>query len=141
MDAACLIGKVGSTDFATSAMNKDTSMISIYGLKNCDTCRKALKWLQAEGIEHEFKDVLANELTNTQVQGWIDTVGWETLLNRRGTTWRKLSDAEKDRVDAAKAKALMVAQPALIKRPVFDTGSTVIVGFKDAEVEALRVAS
>ena len=141
MDAACLIGKVGAANFATSAMDKDTSMISIYGLKNCDTCRKALKWLQAEGIEYEFKDIRADKLTDTKVQGWIDSVGWEILLNRRGTTWRKLSDAEKDPVDATKAKALMVAHPALIKRPVFDTGSTVIVGFKDAEVEALRIAS
>ena len=115
-------------------------MISIYGLKNCDTCRKALKWLQAEGIEHEFKDVRADGLTDAQVQGWIDAVGWETLLNRRGTTWRKLPDAEKDGVDAARAKALMMEQAALIKRPVFEAGSTVIVGFKDAEVEALRAA-
>ena len=115
-------------------------MISIYGLKNCDTCRKALKWLQAEGIEHEFKDVRADGLTDAQVKGWIDAVGWETLLNRRGTTWRKLSDAEKDGVDAAKAKALMMEKAALIKRPVFESGSTVIVGFKDAEVEALRAA-
>ena len=115
-------------------------MISIYGLKNCDTCRKALKWLQAEGIEHEFKDVRADGLTDAQVQGWIDAVGWETLLNRWGTTWRKLSDAEKHGVDAAKAKALMMEQAALIKRPVFEAGSTVIVGFKDVEVEALRAA-
>jgi arsenate reductase len=141
MDAACLMGKVGAANFATSTKNEDISMISIYGLKNCDTCRKALKWLQAEGIKHEFKDIRAGELTDTQVQGWIDAVGWETLLNRRGTTWHKLSDAEKEGVDATKAKALMVAQPTLIKRPVFETGLTVIVGFKDAEVEALHAAS
>lgn len=115
-------------------------MITMYGLKNCDTCRKALKWLQAEGIEHEFKDVRADGLTDPQVQNWLDHVGWEVLLNRRGTTWRKLSDDEKDNVDANKAKALMLEQPALIKRPVFETGSSIVVGFKDAEVEALRAA-
>lgn len=74
------------------------------------------------------------------MDGWIDAVGWETLLNRRGTTWRKLADADKEDVDEARAKALMLAQPALIKRPVFETGTTVIVGFKEAEINALRSA-
>ena len=80
-------------------------MISIYGLKNCDTCRKALKWLEAEGIAHEFKDIRADGFSDAQLDNWVATAGWETLLNRRGTTWRKLSDAEKDGVDEAKAKA------------------------------------
>ena len=68
-------------------------MISIYGLKNCDTCRKALKWLEAEGIAHELKDIRADGFSDAQLDNWVATTGWETLLNRRGTTWRKLSDA------------------------------------------------
>ena len=115
-------------------------MITLYGLKNCDTCRKALKWMTSEGIKHTFKDIRADGVTEGQMDGWIDAVGWETLLNRRGTTWRKLAAADKEGVDAARAKALMLAQPALIKRPVFETGTTVIVGFKEAEINALRSA-
>lgn len=140
MDAASLSGKVEAVNLSASTNIRGRFMITMYGLKNCDTCRKALKWLQAEGIEHEFKDVRADGLTDPQVQNWLDHVGWEVLLNRRGTTWRKLSDDEKDNVDANKAKALMLEQPALIKRPVFETGSSIVVGFKDAEVEALRAA-
>ena len=116
-------------------------MIEIYGLKNCDTCRKALKWLEAEGIEHAFKDIRADGFSEAQLQSWVDAVGWETLLNRRGTTWRKLPDDQKDGVDEARAKALMQDQPALIKRPVFETGSGVVVGFKEAEMAALKAAS
>ena len=116
-------------------------MISIYGLKNCDTCRKALEWLEAEGIAHEFKDIRADGFSDAQLDNWVATTGWETLLNRRGTTWRKLSDAEKDGVDESKAKELMRDQPALIKRPVFETKSGVVVGFKTAEMEALKASA
>ena len=116
-------------------------MISIYGLKNCDTCRKALKWLEAEGIAHEFKDIRADGFSDEQLDNWVATAGWETLLNRRGTTWRKLSDAEKDSVDESKAKDLMRDQPALIKRPVFETKSGVVVGFKAAEMEAIKASA
>lgn len=115
-------------------------MITLYGLKNCDTCRKALKWMTSEGIEHTFKDIRADGVAEAQMDRWIDAVGWDTLLNRRGTTWRKLADTDKEGVDAARAKTLMLAQPALIKRPVFETGTAVIVGFKEAEINALRSA-
>ena len=115
-------------------------MISIYGLKNCDTCRKALKWLEAEGIAHEFKDIRADGFSDAQLDNWVATTGWETLLNRRGTTWRKLSDAEKDGVDESKAKEQMRDQPALIKRPVFETKSGVGVGFKTSEMEAIKAS-
>lgn len=113
-------------------------MISVYGLKNCDTCRKALKWLAAEGFEHHFNDVRADGLDDAKVQSWLDAVGWEALLNRRGTTWRKLPDSDKDGIDAGKAKTLMLAHPALIKRPVFETGNGVVIGFKASEMDALR---
>ena len=115
-------------------------MIVIYGLKNCDTCRKALKWLKGEGIEHEFKDIRTDGFTDRQLENWIKTAGWETLLNRRGTTWRKLSDAERDGINEEAAKGLMRDQPALIKRPVFETKTGIIVGFKQTEVEAIKAS-
>jgi len=106
-------------------------MITVYGIRNCDTCRKALKWLEAEGIEHRFHDFRKDGLEAASVAAWAKEAGWEKLLNRRGTTWRNLSDAEKDGVDAAKAERLMVANPTLIKRPVTDTGTRIFVGFSD----------
>lgn len=112
-------------------------MITVYGLKNCDTCRKALKWLRESGIDHKFHDVRADGVTAGDVRRWADSAGWETLLNRRGTTWRKLPDAGTAAVDAASAVALMVEHPALIKRPVFETGADIVVGFKDAQKAAL----
>lgn len=114
-------------------------MIKVYGLKNCDTCRKALKWLSAEGIEHEFRDLRATPVDTRQVAGWEAVVGWETLLNRRGTTWRGLSDGDKDGVDQSSAIALMSAHPALMKRPIFEKPDTVMVGFTPETRNALSV--
>ena len=116
-------------------------MITIYGIKNCDTCRKALKWLEVEKIDHRFHDFRTDGLDKTTLQCWIAAVGWETLLNRRGTTWRKLPDADKVDVDDQAASRLMLTNPTLIKRPVVDAGGEVIVGFKDAEQAAIRAAS
>ena len=113
-------------------------MIVVYGLKNCDTCRKALKWLAAEGFEHRFHDVRADGLDGAEIDRWLGNVPWETLLNRRGTTWRKLPDADTDGVDEARARDLMLTHPALIKRPVFDDGARVIVGFKADQQAALK---
>lgn len=116
-------------------------MITIYGIKNCDTCRKALKWLQAETIEYRFHDFRTDGLDRKTLQGWIAAAGWEALLNRRGTTWRKLPDDDRSGIDEAAAARLMLANPTLIKRPVVEAGGKVIVGFKDAEREAIRAAS
>jgi Spx/MgsR family transcriptional regulator len=116
-------------------------MIVVYGLKNCDTCRKALKWLDAEGLEHRFHDVRADGLDAPTLQTWVDELGWETLLNRRGTTWRKLPAAETEGVDAAGAVKLMLNHPALIKRPVFALGDRHLVGFKAEQQDALRQAA
>ena len=112
-------------------------MISLYGLKNCDTCRKARRWLDARGTAHAFHDVRADGISAALIAGWIAAVGWETLLNRRGTTWRGLAATDKDGVDEAKAAALMAAHPALIKRPVIDTAGTISVGFAAAQHDAL----
>jgi arsenate reductase len=112
-------------------------MITVYGLKNCDTCKKALKWLTDQGVDHEFKDLRKDGFERAQLDAWVAAAGWETLLNRRGTTWRGLDDADKDGVTEAKAADLMAAYPALIKRPVFEIGSGVVVGFKDEQKAAL----
>lgn len=113
-------------------------MITVNGIKNCDTCRKALKWLAAEGIEHRFNDFRVDGLEPADLSRWSAEAGWEVLLNRRGTTWRNLDDADKADVDAEKAEALMAANPTLIKRPVFDLGDAVLVGFGDDERRALK---
>jgi arsenate reductase len=115
-------------------------MLKVYGLKNCDTCRKALKWLEAEAIGHTFLDVRKDGVTRADVEGWADAVGVDVLLNRRGTTWRKLSDAEKAQAEKeADAISLMTSQPSLIKRPVFVDGTNVLVGFTDDVREKLKV--
>ena len=112
-------------------------MLNVYGLKNCDTCRKARKWMDANGIEHVFLDVRADGITESDVQRWADAAGSDRLLNKRGTTWRGLSEAEKSAADNDGAVALMTAHPALIKRPVFDDGKTVHVGFDQSVQDAL----
>ena len=108
-------------------------MITVYGIRNCDTCRKALKWLQAEGLEHRFHDFRADGLDEASLRGWVAELGWEVLLNRRGTTWRKLPEPERENVGEADAVRLMLANPTLIKRPVFDTGGARLIGFTAKE--------
>ncbi|MBT3307747.1 MAG: arsenate reductase [Alphaproteobacteria bacterium] len=112
-------------------------MIIVYGLKNCDTCRKALKWLAAEGMEHTFHDLRKVGVEAATVADWSKAVGWEVLLNKRGTTWRGLEDAVKNETNESNVSALMAQHPALIKRPVFDAGGRIIVGFKDEQRQEL----
>ncbi len=106
-------------------------MITVYGLKNCDTCRKAIAWLKDQGRDHEFRDVRPDGVSADRIAQWSAAVGWETLLNRRGTTWRTLDDEVKQGVGETAAIALMTEHPALIKRPVFEVDDAVLVGFKD----------
>ncbi|MGJ3259420.1 MAG: arsenate reductase [Rhodospirillales bacterium] len=113
-------------------------MLKIYGLKNCDTCRKAMKWLESEGIAYEFKDVRKDGVSAAEIGAWAKDVGIDSLLNRRGTTWRGLSDADKAKGEGDGAVGLMAEHPALIKRPVFLKGGEVRVGFKDAEEAWLK---
>jgi arsenate reductase (glutaredoxin) len=109
---------------------------TIYGIKNCDTMKKARAWLDAHGIAYDFHDYKTQGIDRDQLDSWVRTLGWEVLLNRAGTTFRKLPDAEKTGLDEAKAVALMLAQPSMIKRPVLDLGSRLIVGFKEGEYAA-----
>jgi len=112
-------------------------MTTLYGIKNCDTVRKARKWLDAHGIEYTFHDVRSDGLEKKDLSAWEKAVGWEVLLNKRGTTWRQLADADKEGIDQARAIQLMLAQPAMIKRPVLVHPKGIHVGFKPAEYEAL----
>ena len=112
-------------------------MITVYGLKNCDTCKKALAWLKAEGIEHVYRDVRADGLDRSALSSWMDELGHEVLVNTRGTTWRGLPDDQKAGLDNARAVGLIMDQPAIMKRPVFDLDDRRLVGFKDAQKETL----
>lgn len=112
-------------------------MITFYGLKSCDTCKKAAKWMKDSGLEFQVIDVRADGVERSQIEAWVDAVGWETVLNRRSTTWRGLGDADKEGIDAVKAVSLMAANPTLIKRPVIEKGDRVFVGFSDAVKSAL----
>lgn len=107
-------------------------MITVYGIKTCDTVRKALKWLESEGVEHRFHDFRKDGLDADQVQRWAAALGWESVLNKRSTTWKQLADADKTDLNEAKAVALMTANPTLIKRPVFELKDKVLQGFTDA---------
>lgn len=113
-------------------------MITVYGLKNCDTCRKATRWLEAEGIAHDFRDFRKDGLDEADVRQWLATVGPATLINRQGTTWKKLDETEKLVSDDDSLTALVMEYPAILKRPVFVTGDAVIVGFKDEQRAQLK---
>jgi len=113
-------------------------MLKVYGLKNCDTCKKALLWLGENGIEHSFADLRKDGLSEVDLDCWLAALGWEKLLNKRGTTWRGLPPEDTENLDAAKARALILAHPALIKRPVFVAGDHVTCGFGPAEKAALQ---
>jgi Spx/MgsR family transcriptional regulator len=112
-------------------------VITLYGLKNCDTCRKASKWLAAKGIKHRLHDVRAEGVSAEQISAWTSTLGWEAVLNRRSTTWREIPEKEREGLNEARAVALMAKHPTLIKRPVIDTGRIFLVGFTKATEAAL----
>jgi len=117
-------------------------MTTIYGIKNCDTMKKARTWLDQHGVAYDFHDYKAQGVERAKLQAWSRSLGWEKLLNRAGTTFRKLPEADKTDLSEAKAIALMLAQPSMIKRPVLETGRETIVGFKpeiyDAQVGAAK---
>jgi arsenate reductase len=104
--------------------------VTLYGIKNCDTMKKARGWLDDHGVAYAFHDYKAAGIDKAHLVRWAKAVSWETLLNRAGTTFRKLPDAEKDGLTEAKAIALMLAQPSMIKRPVLEQGTKLLVGFK-----------
>jgi arsenate reductase (glutaredoxin) len=103
---------------------------TIYGIKNCDTMKKARAWLDAKGVAYDFHDYKTAGIAKDKLKGWSEELGWETLLNRAGTTFKKLPDADKEGLTEKKALALMLAQPSMIKRPVLEAGGKLLVGFK-----------
>jgi arsenate reductase len=104
--------------------------ITIYGIKNCDTMKKARAWLDKQGIAYAFHDYKTQGVTRERLERWEKKVGWQALLNRAGTTFRKLPDKDKSGLDVQKAMALMLAQPSVIKRPVLELGGgKLLVGF------------
>ena len=105
-------------------------MITLYGIKNCDTMKKARTWLESRGVTYEFHDYKASGIDRARLARWCEEVGWEMLLNRAGATFRKLSEADRAGLDERKAITLMLAQPSMIKRPVMDLGRRLVVGFK-----------
>jgi len=107
--------------------------VTLYGIPNCDTVKKARKWLDDEGIAHAFHDYKKAGVPEANLRCWIDAKGWESVLNRRGTTFRKLDEADKADIDADKAAALMIAHPSTIKRPVVEHPGGILVGFDEGE--------
>ncbi|MFZ5755861.1 MAG: ArsC family reductase [Pseudomonadota bacterium] len=104
-------------------------MLHVYGIRNCDTVKKALAWLDDHGTKYTFHDFKKETLTPAQLDVWLKAAGWETLLNRKGTTWRGLPEKVRETVDAKSARTLMLENPSIIKRPVIVQGKTVSVGF------------
>ena len=108
---------------------------TLYGIRNCDTMKKAWTWLDQHGLAYAFHDYKKAGVSRAKLEEWAGRVGWEKLLNRAGTTFRKLPEADRQNMDAAKAIALMQAQPSMIKRPVLEADGKLLVGFKPAEYE------
>jgi arsenate reductase len=102
----------------------------IYGIKNCDTMKKARAWLDKRGVEYAFHDYKSAGIDRAKLEHWAKKVGWEVLLNRAGTTFKRLPDKEKTNLTETKAIALMLKQPSMIKRPVLELGGKLLVGFK-----------
>lgn len=112
---------------------------TLYGIRNCDTMKKARAWLDANGIAYAFHDYKAQGITRGMLEGWVREMGWSALLNRAGTTFRKLPEAETRDLDEARAMELMLAQPAMIKRPVLELDNKLIVGFSPEKYHAALI--
>lgn len=105
-------------------------MLTLYGIPNCDTVKKARAWLDSHGVAYAFHDYKKAGIDAASLGRWIDALGWETVLNRAGTTFRKLSDGDKADLDREKAIALMLGQPSMIKRPIVEGDGVLVAGFK-----------
>ncbi|WP_346836902.1 ArsC family reductase [Microbulbifer sp. SAOS-129_SWC] len=112
-------------------------MITLYGIKNCDTVKKARKWLEKNGVEYRFHDFREDGINQVPLEEWLEQFGWQEVLNRRSTSWRALSDAQKNGMDNTSALSLARETPTLIKRPVTVSGSETRFGFKEATYEEI----
>lgn len=111
--------------------------VKIYGIKACDTMKKAFTWLDQHGVDYEFHDYKKAGAPEANLRKWIKELGWENVINRRGTTWRKLPEAERNSMDADRAVAAAMANPSMIKRPLLETGKLLELGFKPERYEAI----
>lgn len=111
--------------------------ITLYGIKNCDTVKKSRKWLEEAGIDYRFHDHRADGLDPAMLDLWLDRLGWEALLNRQGTTFRALPAQDKQALDKTNARALLLAHPAMIKRPLLDRDGELTLGFKADHYQSL----
>lgn len=111
--------------------------ITLYGIPNCDTVKKARQWLDSNGTAYRFHDFRKDGLTEPEVKRWIDALGWETVLNRKGTTWRQLPEDVRNSVSDKNIAKLLVEHPTLIKRPVLETGTQIHCGFKADDYQSL----
>jgi len=112
-------------------------MNTLYGIKNCDTVKKARDWLDKNKVAYKFHDFRVDGLTETQVSNWINDLGLEILVNKRSTTWKELDETSKNNFDEKSAAKIITANPTLIKRPLLDTGEQKYVGFKDTEYSTI----
>ena len=115
----------------------ESALITLYGIKNCDTVKKARKWLDAQGIDFRFHDFREDGLERDAVAGWIAELGWETLLNKRSTSWKALDESARQAMDANAALEAILNQPTLIKRPLLDTGKERFTGFSAAAYDKI----
>lgn len=109
--------------------------ITIYGIKNCDTMKKARAWLDERGVAYTFHDYKSSGIDRAHLETWVDQAGWDVVLNRAGTTFKKLDEAERRAVDREKAIELMLAQPSMIKRPVLEADGKLLIGFRPDSYE------
>lgn len=112
-------------------------MVTLYGISNCDTIKKARRWLEQAGVDYRFHDYRKNGLERITLEQWAAELGWEPLLNRRGTTWRKLPEEDKASITQEKAIDLMLEQPAMIKRPLLEAGQQKVLGFSEQQYNNL----
>ena len=110
--------------------------LTIFGIKNCDTMKKAMKWLDDNGVAYHFHDYKKEGVPEQRLREWLEALGWETVINKRGTTWRQLPDDVKNGVDESRAVSLMAEHPTLIKRPVTVSEKKTAVGFKEQDYQA-----
>ena len=112
-------------------------MTTLYGIKNCDTIKKARKWLDTNAVDYRFHDFRVDGVDKDQLIGWLKTLGWQTVVNKRSTTWKQLDTSIRDNMNEATAVAAILENPTLIKRPVLETGQDCLIGFKQQEYGAL----
>ena len=108
-------------------------MLILFGIKNCDSVKKAKKWLESSGIQYKYHDFRQDGIDRHKLEIWISTLGWESVINRRSTSWKALDSKMKDQIDSKRAIELILKYPTLVKRPVVESSNILLVGFKAAE--------